>query len=110
MPITDLVGGQVSTVNDAREPPRPRHRPLFSGFAEYDDLRSRGLELSAFIETSPSRDERLKPKFVVDFGKLTGRVADKLLGYAHSRCYLPRVPRECQTDTLGRSDLRLHQV
>jgi hypothetical protein len=73
MLITDLVGGQVSTVNDAREPPGPRHRPRFSGFAECDDLRGPGLELSAFIETSPSRDERLKPKFVVDFGKLTAQ-------------------------------------
>jgi hypothetical protein len=53
MPITDLVRAQVSTVNDAREPSRPRrHRPLFSGFAECDDLRDPGLELSAFIETS----------------------------------------------------------
>jgi hypothetical protein len=53
MTITDLVRGQVSTVNDAREPPRPRrHRPLFSGFAECDDLRGPGLELSVFIETS----------------------------------------------------------
>jgi hypothetical protein len=70
-PESRAPGGQVSTVNDAREPPRPRrHRPVFSGFAECDELRGPGPELSVFIETSPGRDEQLKPKFVVDFGKL----------------------------------------
>ncbi len=73
-------------------------------------MRDPGPELSVFIETSLGHDEQLKPKFVVDFGKLTARVTDELLGDAQSRDYLPRVPRECQTDSLGRSELRLHKA